>query len=121
MAKNKFKVSKNEKKRESFFGWLEKTLKLDQLLGPGIFIKYVPHACFITFLGVVTIWHNHQAEKTIRQIDKLEIEVEDLRADYTTLDADYMLKRKQAEVARRVKKIGLKEIDKPLKRIVITD
>ncbi|MGB3466535.1 MAG: FtsL-like putative cell division protein [Cyclobacteriaceae bacterium] len=121
MAKNKFKVSKKRKKKDNFFSWLEKTLKLDQLLGPGMFIKYVPHACFVTLLGVITIWHNHQAEKTIRQIDRLEEEVEDLRADYTTLDADYMLQRKQSEVAKRVKSIGLKEIEKPLKRIVIKD
>lgn len=121
MATNSFKAKKGAKKGDSFFGWLEKSLKLDQLFGPGVFIKYVPHACFITFLGVVAIWHNHQAEKMIRQIDQLEIEVEDLRADYTTLDADYMYARKQSEVAHKVEKMGLKEIEKPLKRIVISE
>ena len=121
MAANKFKTAGKGKKGDSFFGWLEKTLKFDQMFGPGVFIKYVPHACFVTFLGVVAIWHNHQAEKMIRQIDELQIEVEDLRADYTTLDADYMYARKQAEVSKRVEKIGLKEIEKPLKRIVINE
>ena len=112
---------KNDKKKskDSFFSWIEKSLKLDQLLGPGGFMKYVPHAAFLTLLGVIYIWHDHQAEKVIRNIDALETEVEDLRADYTTLKARYMYTSKQTEVAKKVKKLGLKEIDKPLKQLVI--
>ncbi len=119
MITNTVKNGKKKKSKESFFSWLEKTLKLDQLLGPGGFMKYVPHVAFLTLLGVIHIWHDHQAEKVIRNIDALETSVEDLRADYTTLKARYMYTSKQTEVAKKVRKLGLKEIDKPLKQLVI--
>ena len=35
--------------------------------------------------------------------------MEDLRADYTTLKADFMYESKQSEVAKRAEKLGLKE------------
>jgi outer membrane murein-binding lipoprotein Lpp len=37
--------------------------------------------------------------RATRKIDKLQTEVEDLRADYTTLKADIMYASKQSEVA----------------------
>jgi len=120
MIANTVKGGKKKGNKESFFSWMEKSLKLDQLLGPGGFMKYVPHVVFLTCLGLIHIWHDHQAEKVIRKIDTLETEVEDLRADYTTLKARYMYTSKQTEVAKKVKKLGLKEIDKPLKQIVLS-
>ena len=60
-------------------------------------------------------------EKTTRQIDRTQTEVEDLRADYTTLKADVMFASKQSEVARRVKDLGLKESSKPPFKIVVEE
>jgi hypothetical protein len=55
------------------------------------------------------IANRHSAEKKIRTIARLEVQVEDLRADYTTLIASYMFASKQSEVAKRAQKFGLKE------------
>ena len=60
-------------------------------------------------LGVFYVWNSHYAEKGTREIDKLEDEVEDLRADVTTLEADYMFSSKQSEVAKSVEPLGLVE------------
>jgi hypothetical protein len=61
----------------------------------------------------------HYAEKNIRKINKLEIVVQDLRADYTTLKADYMYTSKQSEVAKKAVEIGLVESNIPPSKIVI--
>ena len=73
----------------------------------------------MTVLTIFYIGNNHFAEKTIRKIEKLEIEVEEYRADYTSLKADYMYSSKQSEVARRVKELGLKENKMPPHKIVV--
>jgi hypothetical protein len=49
----------------------------------------------------------------------MQTEVEDLRADYTTLKADIMYASKQSEVARRVKDLGLKESINPPYKLVV--
>ena len=61
------------------------------------------------------------AEQTVRKINITQVEVEDLRADYTTLKADLMFSSKQSEVARKVKPLGLKESLTPPYKIVVKE
>ena len=117
MASNTFKI--NPQKRESLFSKLERTLKLGNLFENGLPIKYLPNIGFVTLLVIIYIGYNHHAEKTSREITKLEVEVENLRADYTTLTSDYMYSRLQSEVARRVADMGLKESKVPPQKIVV--
>ena len=58
-------------------------------------------------------------EKTVRRIDHVQSEVEDLRADYTTLKSDLMFASKQSEVARKVKVIGLRESLNPPTKVIV--
>ncbi len=51
---------------------------------------------FVMVIGLLYIGNTHYAEKTVRRIDAAQSEVEDLRADYTTLKSDLMF-CKQAE------------------------
>ena len=64
---------------------------------------------FLSFLCLLYIGNRHYAEKKSRDIDQLETEVEDLRADYTTLKAEFMFESKQSEVAKRAEELGLIE------------
>lgn len=118
MAENSFKLKKNSSGK-TVFARLESALKLDVMLENGLPIKYLPYVGFTTLMVILYIGSSHYAEKTIRQISKLEVEVEDMRADYTTLKADYMYERLQSEVAKRVKEIGLEESSEPPYKIVI--
>jgi hypothetical protein len=43
----------------------------------------------------------------------MQQEVEDLRADVTTLEAEYMLSSKQSEVAKKIAPIGIVELEQP--------
>ena len=57
----------------------------------------------------------------IRTIGTLETAVEDLRADFHTLQADYMYDSKQSEVAKKAARIGLSESDVSPYKIVIPE
>lgn len=83
--------------------------------------RYLPKVAFAVALGVVYVWNNHYAERTVRKIDKLEREVEDLRADVTTLEAEFMFSSKQSEVAKSVKALGLEESKEPPFKIVVEE
>ena len=87
----------------------------------GIPLQFMPQLLFLAFLLIFYIGNKHFAEKTIRNINLLEGEVEDLRADYTTLKADYMFASKQSEVAKKVKRLQLVESKKPPFKIVLKE
>lgn len=117
-VKPKAKTSGNGK---SVFSGLEKRLKLESYFEEGFPVQYLPKILFVVFLSLIYISNTHYAEKTTRQIDRAQSEVEDLRADYTTLKSDVMFASKQSEVARRVKTLGLKESLNPPFKIIVED
>jgi phage shock protein A len=65
------------------------------------------------------IGNSHYAERMIRRMNQLEREVEDLRANYTTLKASYMYESKQSQVAKRARKLGLEESATPPYKIIV--
>lgn len=97
----------------SLFSLLDKYANIDFLFEQGVPLRYMPHVLFLTGITLFYIGNTHFAEKTIRKIDKVKIETEDLRADYTTLKSDYMEASKQSEVARNVAPLGLIESSSP--------
>ena len=72
----------------------------------------------MVIMGLVYVWNTHYAERSIRQIDQLETEVEGLRADVTTMEAEVMYGSKQSEVAKKVKALGLVESKEPPYKII---
>ena len=120
MATNTFKIGGKEKGR-NIFSRIESLMQIDSAFEHGIPVRYVPYILFVAAVALFYIGNSHFAEKNVRQIDKLEKEVEDLRADYTTLKSDYMFASKQSEVARNVANLGIKESLQPPEKIVIKD
>jgi len=129
-VENKFRIEpeksnstkvKPESVGTSMFSGIEKKLKLETYFEEGFPIQYLPKILFFLFLGLFYISNTHYAEKTTRAINSVQTEVEDLRADYTTLKSDLMFGSKQSEVARRVKPLGLKESITPPHKVVIED
>jgi hypothetical protein len=133
MSENKFKIEPPQKANEprvkpaakvsgngkSVFSGLEKRLKLESYFEEGFPVQYLPKILFVVLLSLIYISNTHYAEKTTRQIDRAQSEVEDLRADYTTLKSDVMFASKQSEVARRVKPLGLQESLTPPFKVVV--
>jgi cell division protein FtsL len=91
------------------FSWLRAQLTMDGGFQQVIHVRFLPQIFFVAILCLFYIANRHKAEKKIRAISRLEVQVEDLRADYTTLKASYMFDSKQSEVAKRARKLGLKE------------
>jgi hypothetical protein len=123
MTENKLKIE-NQKKPSSgsgrgVFSGIEKKLKLEHYFEEGFPVQHLPKIIFAMALGLFYIGNTHYAEKTVRRINHLQAEVEDLRADYTTMKSDLMFASKQSEVARKVKQYGLQESLKPPYKIVV--
>lgn len=72
---------------------------------------------YLLFFLIIYISNQHSVEKQIREINKLEKEVEELRTDYVTLNNNYMFSRKESEILKRVKEIGLVNSKLPPERI----
>jgi len=124
MAKkvNSYKVKrKKPSSGVSFFSSLEQWIKIDEFSVQRISTEYLPHGLFLVFLGILYIGNGHYGENTIRKMDKVQREVEDLHADYHTLKADYMFDSKQSEVATKVKQMGLEESSEPPVKITVSE
>ena len=130
MAENKFRIGTERTNEErikpsgdgtSVFSGFEKRFKLESYFEEGFPVQYLPKILFVMMLGLLYISNTHHAEKTVRKIDQVQSEVEDLRADYTTLKSDLMFSSKQSEVARKVKAMGLKESQNPPTKVVIQE
>lgn len=124
MGENKFKigtrsVGTSAAARSSVFSFLEKRLKLESYFEEGFPVQHVPKILFVMVLGLLYIGNTHYAEKTVRKINNVQTEVEDLRADYTTLKSDLMFSSKQSEVAKKVNAFGLKESLTPPYKVVV--
>lgn len=127
MSENKFKIRPSSNKSSEapagngggLFAALERRIKLETYFEEGFPVKNLPKILFVLTLGILYISNTHYAEKTVRNIHAIQADVEDLRADYTTLKADLMFASKQSEVARKVKEYGLGESLTPPYKIVV--
>lgn len=123
MASNTAKntETKEKKKGNSIFNKLDRAIDLERLFEEGIPYKYLPKVLFTVILILVYIANTYTVEKSIREIQSIKLELEDLRADYTTMKADYMAISKQSEVAKKVELFGLKESSKPPFKVIVKE
>jgi len=117
-TENSFRIEKESTETKSFFSWIENHLNVEPLFGEGLPLKYFPYILYVTLIGIIYIGNSHYAEKTMRRIHQLQVDVENLRADYITLKADYMFDSKQSEVAKKVESEGLEESTSPPIKII---
>lgn len=121
---NKPKVKKKQRQKKdekSLFARFETLFRMERVFDEGVPVRYLPFGLFLMLILLTYIGNNHYAERTHRKIQRLESELEDLRADYTTLKADYMFSSKQSEVARKVQPMGLIESQQPPIKLVLTE
>jgi hypothetical protein len=121
---NKFKIKPKTKSKgfaKGIFSGIERRLKLENYFEEGFPVKYLPKILFVMVIGLIYISNTHYAEKTVRRINNIQAEVEDLRADYTTLKSDLMFASKQSEVAKKVKAFELKESLKPPYKVEVEE
>lgn len=112
---NSYKIEEEEERvprsgsGKGLFSAFEGMASSTGLFKEGLPVKYVPYVFYVSVFVIVYIWNAHTSDKLVRNIGKLKTEVNDLRADYTTLKAEFMFKSKQSEVAKEVQSLGLEE------------
>src|SRR5688572_26747028 len=74
-------------------------------------VKQVPFFLFLAVLAVIYIYNGHNADKTIRNINRTAKEVKELQWEYKTVKSEVMFRSKQSELAKAVAPLGLKELD----------
>lgn len=120
--KRKLKAGNSPKggPRKTVFTWIEEKLDVTGILGEGVPVQLVPPVGFLVLLALIYIYSNHRAENMVRKIEKAQQEVEDLRADVTTLEAEYMQSSMQSEVAKRAAQLEIYELNQPPIKIEVS-
>jgi len=106
-----------ERTGKGLFSAMENLTGSSGLFKEGLPVKYVPYVFYVSVFLMGYIWNAHTSDKLVRKIAKMKVQVNDLRADYTTLKAELMFKSKQSEVAKEVQSIGLEESMVPPQKI----
>jgi len=83
--------------------------------------KQLYYFIFLIFIGILYITNGNIADKKIREINKLNKELKELRSEYIISKAELMFLNKQSEVAKRVEPLGLKETTQQPYLIINTD
>ncbi len=120
--KNKLKEESSPKGRsgKTIFSWIEEKFDVKRILGEGVPVQLVPPVGFVALLALIYIYSNLRAENKIREIDKTKQEVADIRADVTTLEAEYMKSSMQSEVSKRMEALEIYELNQPPVKIELT-
>ena len=85
----------------------------------GEFMQYMPKVLYITLLCLVYIGNRHYMDRTIRYIDKLKLEVQDLRAEYMHAQSNYVLDLRRKKIVARAKALHLYESSTPPEVVVL--
>ena len=73
-------------------------------------VKQVPFFLFLAVLAVLYIYNGHQADKTIRSINRTEKEVKELQYEYTAVKGELISRSMQSKLLEAVKPLELKEL-----------
>lgn len=130
MAQNTFKTqpqptpaakSRRIPKTSKLQNWLQEAVGLDRLFGPDNLwpIRHLNRILWVSILLILYIGLNHNAERLVRRIQRTKTEVDEARAEYTTLQAEFMKSGKQSEIAKRVAASGLSDSQTPPQKIVV--
>lgn len=84
-------------------------------------IKWFPYIFYLVFIALVYIGNRHFAEKNVREIDKLNRALKELRSEYMTNKAELMYRSNQTELAKSLEHTGIKESKVPPIKIVVKE
>jgi cell division protein FtsL len=89
----------------------------DFRINPTQVIKQLPFLIYVCVLVMLFIYNSHRSEKLIRETDKLNREIKDLRSEYISELSELMSESKQSSVAVKMKPYGIKELKTPPSKI----
>ncbi len=127
MATNTFRQperiakQKKQKRKLKIASWLNDFIGLDRLFGEDNAwpIQHIDRILWVTFLLIFYIGLNHNAERLVRRIQRTKNQVDELRSQFTVLQADFNKSGKQSEISKRVATLGLADSQTPPHKIVV--
>lgn len=119
---NKFKENKEEKK-EKVKQKTEPNLVIQVITGNILtrdsIVNQMPFMLYLSLLAVMYIGYGYYGEKTIRELDKVDRQLKEIKSEYTTTSTKLEVLRQQSKVAEEIEKMGLEESRVPPKKIVV--
>ena len=82
-------------------------------------MSFMPFLMFLFLLAIVYIGNSYYAEKTIRDIDRTEQEIRELRSEFITARSELMYRSKLTEVAASIAPKGVKESTVAPRKIMV--
>lgn len=130
MAKNTFREperiaqqaqQKKQRRKLKLASWLNEFIGLDRLFGEDNSwpIRHIDRILWVTFLLILYIGLNHNAERLVRRIQRMTTQVDELRSQATVLQADFDKSGKQSEIIKHVAPLGLTDSQNPPHKIVV--
>jgi len=82
-------------------------------------VKNMPFILFIVGLMVLYIAYGYSAERIVRDLHQVDVELKEVRSDYISKRAELDQEEQQSEVAEDIERLGLKESEVPPIKIVV--
>jgi len=113
------KKNRPEKKRESTARSFIRFVNVFGYFDRKAVMSFMPFLFFLFFLAIVYIGNSYYAERTIRDIDRTEKEIRELRSEFITARSEIMYRSKLTEVAAAIQSKGVKESTVAPRKIVV--
>lgn len=104
---NAVKNTEEESKSKPQTGIMDLLFNIDSLTGGELPIPLLKKVVYTAFLILIYIYYTMMAESKIHRIEKVKLELDEIRADYTTQKAEYMKVGKQSYLSLAMKKYKL--------------
>ncbi len=119
---NAVKNQSNEPSGKPQNGVMDLLFNIDSMTGGELPIPLLKKILFIAGLIMIYIYYTMMAESKIHRIEKAKMDLEEIRANYTTQKAEYMKVGKQSYLALSMKKYKLEvSLTPPIKIVAETE
>lgn len=72
-------------------------------------MQHIPFILFLAFIAILYIANGYYADDKIREVNRVNNQIKELRTEYISSKSDLMFVSKQSQVAKAVEPLGLKE------------
>lgn len=112
------KQTKNTNKAPGVKSFIGGTILTDDRI-----TRQLPFILFLAFLGIMLITNRNWSERTIREIEVLQEELDELRSESITMSAKLMDASRPSEVVKKVEEaeIGLQEPVRPPQKLIVEE
>ena len=105
--------SPNVNQKKARRNWLYDALDFSIWFDQKSLFKSIPFLLYLAVLAMIYIANSHYAEKNMRDLDDLDKQMNQLRWEYMSDQADLENMSKQSQLSGKVSGLGLKTLSQP--------